>query len=533
MARRWTPRRFVALRRIRVASCVAAVVIASVLSFGIGARKSVALEVNGQTRTVTTYAMSVDRLLQEQGVDVKTHDLVQSTSGTDTLRNHDVVTVRSAYQTTIVIDGTEVPFWTVATSADQLLGFFASSEADAAKVTVNIKNVYNQLTGGFVINRNGPVTVIADGKTSIAPDGKLPAASILDSKGITLGKEDRVSVEEDGGTTVLRVQRVTHGEITKTVPIPHGTQTVIDDSLAPGATAMRQQGEDGEKTETYSVTYVDGKAESETLTSSTVTKEPIDTVILVGPEQAPEPEATPSASPSETPSESATESAADGSGNGQSGSATPSATPAPSTQTPTTDTPTQAPSTSTPTDQPSTTPEPEPSTSTPVETPEPTTPAPSTPAPAPSTSTPPATGGDNGGNGGNDSDTPPDGLSREELETWYENHNRIPQADARLWHPTAAQAKAYARGAAAQRGWTGADWDALEILWTKESSWQWYADNPTSSAYGIPQGLPGWDMGYGWQDDGAVQIDWGLKYIAQRYGTPSEAWAYWQRKGWY
>ena len=67
MARRWTPKRFVTLRRVRVMTCVAALTLTSALAFGIGARKSVALTVNGETKTVTTYAMSVDRLLQEQG----------------------------------------------------------------------------------------------------------------------------------------------------------------------------------------------------------------------------------------------------------------------------------------------------------------------------------------------------------------------------------------------------------------------------------------------------------------------------------
>ena len=205
-----------------------------------------ALTVNGETTTVTTYAMSVDRLLQEQGVKVKTHDLVESTSPTSMLKNHDVVNVQSAYQTTITIDGQEVPFWTVASSAEQLLDFFNQNETEAAKITVNISNVYNKLTGGLIINQKGPVTVIADGKSSVAPNGKLPAASILDAKGITLGKEDRVSVEKDGKTTILRVRRVTHGEETRTKEVPFGTQTIIDPNLQPGEVTVRQEGENGE-----------------------------------------------------------------------------------------------------------------------------------------------------------------------------------------------------------------------------------------------------------------------------------------------
>ncbi len=264
MARRWTPKRFTTMRRIRVAACAAAVVIASTATFALTSRKSIALDINGETTTVTTYAMTVDRLLRDQGVDVKTHDQITTTSGSR-LRNHDVVTVRSAYQTTITIDGQEVPFWTVATSADQLLGFFEANEHEAARITVNIDNVYSQLTGGLVINEDGPVTVIADGKSSQAPDGKLPAASILDSKGIVLNKEDRVSVEKDGSQTILRVRRVTHGEETRTETVPFSTQTIIDPTLAPGQTVIRQEGSNGEIQRVFDVTYVDGVPESETL----------------------------------------------------------------------------------------------------------------------------------------------------------------------------------------------------------------------------------------------------------------------------
>ena len=464
MARRWTPRRFVVLRRIRVASCALLVVLAMVLAFGITARKSVALSVNGQTKMVTTYAYSVDGLLRQQGIKVKTHDLVDSTSGGQ-LRNHAAVTVRSAYQTTIVIQGQRVPFWTTATSMDQLLGFFEENRKQAMKVTVDVGNIYNQLTGGLVINQAGPVTVVADGKTSVAPDGKLPAASILDSKGIVLGKEDRVSVEHDQGTTVLRVQRVTHGNTQKTIPIPFATRTVVDPSLAPGQTLVRQAGVAGQRLQTIQVTYVDGQAESEQVVKEETVAMPVDQVVAVGPDKPKEEQNSGQQSKEDTGKDS------------QQTQKTPSPSPSPSQDS-----------------QSATTPAPTPTQTKPPQTTQPSTPSPPKPEnkPAPSPAPSPSPGG--------------------------------------LWHACRELAQAYAGGAAAQRGWTGSQFNDLVTLWNKESSWLWYAQNPSSPAYGIPQANPGFKMaqfGANWRDDAAVQIDWGLYYIAQRYGSPSAAMSYW------
>lgn len=86
---------------------------------------------------------------------------------------------------------------------------------------------------------------------------------------------------------------------------------------------------------------------------------------------------------------------------------------------------------------------------------------------------------------------------------------------------------------AAERGWTGGEWDCLYQLWAEESGWNQYADNPRSDAYGIPQALPGWKMGPGWEHDPWVQIVWGLDYIAGRYGTPCGALSAKHSRGWY
>jgi hypothetical protein len=90
--------------------------------------------------------------------------------------------------------------------------------------------------------------------------------------------------------------------------------------------------------------------------------------------------------------------------------------------------------------------------------------------------------------------------------------------------------RALGRSMAAAHGWAGSQWACLEKLWTAESGWNHHADNPTSNAYGIPQSLPGDKMaaaGADWLTNPATQITWGLDYIAQRYGTPCEAWAFW------
>ena len=83
----------------------------------------------------------------------------------------------------------------------------------------------------------------------------------------------------------------------------------------------------------------------------------------------------------------------------------------------------------------------------------------------------------------------------------------------------------------------GADqFGCLDSLWSRESGWRVNADNPYSSAYGIPQALPGSKMssaGADWMWNPETQIRWGLGYIADRYGSPCGAWGHSQSHGWY
>ena len=89
---------------------------------------------------------------------------------------------------------------------------------------------------------------------------------------------------------------------------------------------------------------------------------------------------------------------------------------------------------------------------------------------------------------------------------------------------------------AADRGWTGAQWTCLYNVYQYESKWNPSAASRSSSAYGIPQALPGSRMashGSDWRTNPATQIAWGNDYIAGRYGTPCAAWNHIQFRGWY
>jgi hypothetical protein len=87
-----------------------------------------------------------------------------------------------------------------------------------------------------------------------------------------------------------------------------------------------------------------------------------------------------------------------------------------------------------------------------------------------------------------------------------------------------------------QFGFGSDQFSCLDSLYNRESGWNVHADNPSSSAYGIPQALPGSKMssaGSDWANDAATQIRWGLGYIKARYGTPCGAWGHSESHNWY
>lgn len=70
----------------------------------------------------------------------------------------------------------------------------------------------------------------------------------------------------------------------------------------------------------------------------------------------------------------------------------------------------------------------------------------------------------------------------------------------------------------------------------RESSWDHTAQNASSGAYGLVQALPATKMataGSDWRTNPETQIEWGLDYMKDRYGSACDAWSFWQANNWY
>ncbi|RYC09570.1 lytic transglycosylase domain-containing protein [Nocardioides zhouii] len=83
-------------------------------------------------------------------------------------------------------------------------------------------------------------------------------------------------------------------------------------------------------------------------------------------------------------------------------------------------------------------------------------------------------------------------------------------------------------------GFSSDQFSCLDSLYESESGWRVDADNPSSSAYGIPQALTQLhDLPADYMTSAEAQIRWGLEYIQGTYGSPCSAWSFKSGHGWY
>lgn len=258
-----------------------------------GAHKTVTLDIDGATTTVSTFAGSVGGVLQAHDLRLGHRDVV-SPAPTTALASGDEIVVRRARQVVALVDGQENHVWVTALDADEALANLAARGGDVRLVA---SRSAERTDLGVRLDTDGPVDVVVDGQTHEVADASVGLERVLAGLDVEVGPLDRVHVHHvagDAGTRLtVTVQRVVAEEQATVTEVPFEQVVEDSDELFRGQSSTAVEGVPGERTAVHRVVLVDGVEESRLLLSDGVTREPVAEVVRRGTKERPAPAPAP------------------------------------------------------------------------------------------------------------------------------------------------------------------------------------------------------------------------------------------------
>ena len=291
------------------------------------AHKTVTLDVDGETRTVSTFAGDVDGLLADEGVAVGDRDLVAPAGGT-ALSTDDEIVVRSGKELDVEIDGKESTAWVTAADAHEALNLLAQRGEDIALVASRSED---RAELPLQVHDGDQVAVVHDDTVAVA-DGTDELDDVLDDAEVAVDEDDVVTLHTagDAGVTAeslpegadvpqvaVVVQRVEVERVTQVKEIDFDTKTKkSSDRFEDLDPKVKKKGEPGSRTVVREITTIDGEEVSNEKVTSLVTAEPTTEVLVEGTKERPEPEPATSSSGSSSGSSGGASTSATGSYSG-------------------------------------------------------------------------------------------------------------------------------------------------------------------------------------------------------------------------
>lgn len=307
-------------RRVLLGAAAATVLLLAGSGVAVAAaHKTVDIDLDGETYTFSTFAGSVDGLLDEAGIELGAHDAVVP-GAEEALSDGDDVVVRTGEQITITTDGEQRTIWTTALTAEEALTQLIGSGRDASLEASRSSDGRTQLDLPLITD--GTVTIVVDDEErSVEVDGSATLQQVLRKAEVTLGSQDEtiVTVDSDGAPVVTIVRHSTETR-TETRVVEHDSVQRETDELYEDQSRVVQEGSDGERTITYQDRLVDGEVVASKELSDEVTTDPVDRVVEVGTAERPAPEPEPAPEESTSSSGSSGSSGSSDSGSSESGS---------------------------------------------------------------------------------------------------------------------------------------------------------------------------------------------------------------------
>ena len=242
----------------------------------------------GVDRVILTRATNLSDAFKEADITLDPQDLVEPGLDHELVASNYDINVYRARPVTIV-DGSVrqkvlSPYQTAPQIAQQAgITLYPEDQADVDVSTVNAG--YQDVGLQVTVDRAMPFTFVLYGKTMTARTQATTVEAMLKEKDITLGANDRVSV--DGSTAIspdltVRVWREGKQTVTVDEEVSFETETIKDADRPTSYKEVKTPGTKGSRSVTYEVTVQDGQEVARTEIASLVTKEPVKQVEVVG-----------------------------------------------------------------------------------------------------------------------------------------------------------------------------------------------------------------------------------------------------------
>ena len=242
----------------------------------------------GVDRVILTRATNLSDAFKEADITLDPQDLVEPGLDHELVASNYDINVYRARPVTIV-DGSVrqkvlSPYQTAPQIAQQAgITLYPEDQADVDVSTVNAG--YQDVGLQVTVDRAMPFTFVLYGKTMTARTQATTVEAMLKEKDITLGANDRVSV--DGSTAIspdltVRVWREGKQTVTVDEEVNFETETIKDADRPTSYKEVKTPGTKGSRSVTYEVTVQDGQEVARTEIASLVTKEPVKQVEVVG-----------------------------------------------------------------------------------------------------------------------------------------------------------------------------------------------------------------------------------------------------------
>lgn len=241
-----------------------------------------------QQQTVPTRAQTVGQLLQKLNIRLNDGDVVEPSADTPIIGDNFRVNVYRAVPVTIVDGGHKTFTYSAAATPRSIVkqaGIAVYPEDNLVELPADNFLSESSIGERVVIDRATPVNVNLYGTPTLIRTHAKTVGQLLKEKNIHLAKDDTL---QPAATTPLtanaQVFIVRKGTQIATVEqvIPAPTQTVEDDSLSFGTSAVRQQGSAGKKLITYQIQLQNGKEVGRTEIQEVVTQQPVTQIVAQG-----------------------------------------------------------------------------------------------------------------------------------------------------------------------------------------------------------------------------------------------------------